>query len=202
MERVQPYGIQCLCEVPLTTARRRLGTLVFAWKQPSDYDTADLDFLRQVANQVGVAVENALAFQEIAALKDRLARENAYLEEEVRTEHNFGDIVGGSEALRRAMKEVETVAPTSSTVLIRGETGTGKELVARALHNLSPRQGHTFVKLERAAIPTGLLESELFGHEKGGLHGGREPESRAFRACGQRNLVPGRGRRHPCGAAA
>jgi formate hydrogenlyase transcriptional activator len=171
LERVEPYGIQCLCEVPLTTARRQLGTLVFAWKQPSAYDTADLDFLRQVANQVGVAVENALAFQEIAALKDRLARENAYLEEEVRTEHNFGDIVGGSEALRRALKEVETVAPTGSTVLIRGETGTGKELVARALHDLSPRQGRTFVKLNCAAIPTGLLESELFGHEKGAFTG-------------------------------
>jgi len=171
LERVQPYGIKCLCEVPLTTARRRLGALVFAWKQPSAYDTADLGFLQQVANQVGVAVENALAFQEIAALKDRLARENAYLEEEVRTEHNFGDIVGGSEALRRALKEVETVAPTGSTVLIRGETGTGKELVARALHDLSPRQGRTFVKLNCAAIPTGLLESELFGHEKGAFTG-------------------------------
>jgi len=178
LERVQPYGIQCLCEVPLTTARRRLGTLVFAWKQPSACYTADLDFLQQVANQVGVAVENALAFQaieaafrEIAALKDQLTKENAYLEEEVRTEHNFGDIVGGSEALLRVLKEVETVAPTGSTVLIRGETGTGKELVARALHNLSPRQGRTFVKLNCAAIPTGLLESELFGHEKGAFTG-------------------------------
>ncbi len=171
LERVQPYGIQCLCEVPLTTARRRLGTLVFAWTQPSACDTADLDFLQQVANQVGVAVENALAFQEIAALKDRLARENAYLEEEVRTEHNFGDIVGGSEALLRVLKEVETVAPTGSTVLIRGETGTGKELVAQALHDLSPRQSRTFVKLNCAAIPTGLLESELFGHEKGAFTG-------------------------------
>jgi len=178
MERAEPYGVQCMCGVPLTTARRRLGALMFSRKQQPAYESADLDFLQQVANQVAVAVENALAFQEIeaafreiAALKEQLARENAYLEEEVRTEHNFGDIVGGSEALVRVLKEVETVAPTGSTVLIRGQTGTGKELIARALHNLSPRQGHTFVKLNCAAIPTGLLESELFGHEKGAFTG-------------------------------
>jgi formate hydrogenlyase transcriptional activator len=155
----------------MTTARRRLGTLVFTCKQPSAYDTVNMDFLQQVANQVAVAVENALAFQEIEALKDKLAKENAYLEEEVRTEHNFGEVVGGSAPLRRVLKEVETVAPTDSTVLIRGETGTGKELIARALHELSPRRGRTFVKLNCAAIPTGLLESELFGHEKGAFTG-------------------------------
>jgi formate hydrogenlyase transcriptional activator len=178
LERVQPYGVQSCCWLPLTTARRRLGTLVFTCKQLSAYDTADLDFLHQVANQVAVAVENALAFQQIAAdfreiqaLKDKLARENAYLEEEVRAENNFGEIVGESAALRRVLKEVETVAPTNSTVLICGETGTGKELIARALHELSPRQGRTFVKLNCAAIPTGLLESELFGHEKGAFTG-------------------------------
>jgi formate hydrogenlyase transcriptional activator len=171
LERVQPYGVRSLCWVPLTTARRHLGTLVFACKQLAAYDTAGIGFLQQVASQVALAVENALAFQEIQALKDQLAKENAYLQEEVRTEHNFGDIVGGSEALRRALKDVETVAPTSSTVLVRGETGTGKELVARALHDLSPRQDRTFVKLNCAAIPTGLLESELFGHEKGAFTG-------------------------------
>jgi formate hydrogenlyase transcriptional activator len=128
-------------------------------------------FLQLVANQVAVAVENALAFEEIEALKDQLAKENAYLEEVVRTEHNFGEIVGDSAALRRILKEVETVAPTGSTVLIRGETGTGKELIARALHELSPRKGRTFVKLNCAAIPTGLLESELFGNEKGAFTG-------------------------------
>ena len=130
-----------------------------------------MGFLQLVANQVAVAVENALAFQEIEALKDKLAKENAYLEEEVRTEHNFGEIVGESAALRRVLKQVETVAPTDSTVLIRGETGTGKELIARALHELSPRRDRTFVKLNCAAIPTGLLESELFGHEKGAFTG-------------------------------
>jgi formate hydrogenlyase transcriptional activator len=171
LERVKQYGVQSCCWLPLTTARRRLGTLVFTSKQPCAYDTADVDFLQQIANQVAVAVENALAFQEIEALKDRLAKENAYLEQEARAEHNFGDIVGDSAPLRRVLKQVETVAPTSSTVLILGETGTGKELIARALHERSPRKGRTFVKLNCAAIPTGLLESELFGHEKGAFTG-------------------------------
>jgi formate hydrogenlyase transcriptional activator len=178
LERVQRYGPQSYCWLPLTTARRRLGALVFTSKQPSAYDAADVGFLQLVANQVAVAVENALAFQqidadlrEIAALKDRLAEEKAYLEEEARTEHHFGEVVGDSIALRRVLKQVETVAPTDSTVLIRGETGTGKELIARALHELSPRKGRTFVKLNCAAIPTGLLESELFGHERGAFTG-------------------------------
>jgi formate hydrogenlyase transcriptional activator len=170
-ERTQSYGVESACELPLTTARRRLGTLVFACKQPSAYDGADVGFLQLVANQVALAVETALAFQEIEALKDKLSKEKAYLEEEVRTEHHFGEIVGESLALHRVLKQVETVAPTDSTVLIRGETGTGKELVARALHDLSPRRERTFVKLNCAAIPTGLLESELFGHDKGAFTG-------------------------------
>ncbi len=178
LELVRPSGGRSCCQLPLTTARRRLGTLVFASRQPFSYDDADLGFLQLVANQVAVAVENALAFQEneaafreIQALKDQLAKEKAYLEDEVRTEHNFGEIVGKSAALRRVLKQVETVAPTDATVLVRGETGTGKELVARALHDLSPRRSRTFVKLNCAAIPTGLLESELFGHEKGAFTG-------------------------------
>jgi formate hydrogenlyase transcriptional activator len=159
--------INSLCDLPLTTARQRLGALAFGSRQTGAYDAADVDFLQLVANQVAVAVENALAFDEIEALKDKLQQEKVYLEEEARTEHHFGEIIGQSAALRRVLKGVETVAPTDSTVLIRGETGTGKELVARALHSLSPRRDRTFVKLNCAAIPTGLLESELFGHEKG-----------------------------------
>jgi formate hydrogenlyase transcriptional activator len=170
LERVKPYGVQSLCWLPLTTARRRLGALVFSCQQPSAYDVADVGFLQHVANQVAVAVENALAFQELTALKDRLAQEKAYLEEEISTE-NFKGMVAVSAALRGALKKVETVAPTDSTVLICGETGTGKERVARALHELSPRRERTFVKLNCAAIPTGLLESELFGHEKGAFTG-------------------------------
>ncbi len=171
LERMQPFGVQSYCWLPLTTAQRRLGALVFVCKQQSVYDTADVGFLQLVANQVAVAVDNALAFQEITALKDQLSKEKAYLEEEARTEHNFDDIVGGSPGLRRVLKQVETVAPTGSTVLICGETGTGKELIARALHDLSPRRERTFVKLNCEAIPTGLLESELFGHEKGAFTG-------------------------------
>jgi len=153
------------------TPGSRLGALAFACRQPSAYHTTDLGFLQVVADQVAVAVENALAFQEIESLKDKLSQEKAYLEEEVRTEHNFGEIVGESAALRRVLKEVETVAPTDSTVLIRGESGTGKELIARAVHDLSPRNERTFVNINCAAIPTGLLESELFGHEKGAFTG-------------------------------
>ncbi|HEV3261924.1 MAG TPA: sigma 54-interacting transcriptional regulator [Gemmataceae bacterium] len=170
-ERAKPYGVNSLCYLPLTTARRRLGVLTFACKQAGAYDTADVDFLQQVANQVAVAVENALAFDEIEALKDQLNQEKVYLEEEVRTAHNFGEVVGESATLRHVLKQVEAVAPTDATVLILGETGTGKELIARALHDLSPRRERTFVKLNCAAIPTGLLESELFGHEKGAFTG-------------------------------
>jgi formate hydrogenlyase transcriptional activator len=169
--RVERYGMQSGCWLPLTTARRRLGNLVFTSRQPGTYDKADLNFLQLVANQVAVAVDNALAFQEIEALKDKLAKEKAYLEEEVRTEHNFGDIIGESAVLRDVLMKVETVAPTDSTVMVCGETGTGKELIARAVHDLSPRKNRTFVKLNCAAIPTGLLESELFGHERGAFTG-------------------------------
>jgi formate hydrogenlyase transcriptional activator len=171
LEIVQRYGVQSYCWLPLTTARRRLGTLVFTSNEPSTYDEADLGFLQQAANQVAVAVENALAFEEIAALKDQLHKENLYLQEEVRSGHHFGEVIGESAALRRVLRQVETVAPTDATVLIRGETGTGKELVARALHDLSPRRERAFVKLNCAAIPTGLLESELFGHERGAFTG-------------------------------
>jgi formate hydrogenlyase transcriptional activator len=171
LERVQPLGANSVCILPLTTARQRLGTLVFASKEQAAYDDADLDFLKRLAKQVAVAFENALAFDYIERLKEKLETEKVYLEEEIRTDNNFEEIVGESVALRRVLKEVETVAPTDSTVLIHGETGTGKELIARALHQLSPSRERTFVKINCAAIPSGLLESELFGHEKGAFTG-------------------------------
>ncbi|HZV03459.1 MAG TPA: sigma 54-interacting transcriptional regulator [Gemmataceae bacterium] len=171
LEFVQSLGGNSICILPLTTVRHRLGILVFGSKEQAAYDNADLDFLQRLAKQVAVAFENALAFDRIEELKEKLEKERVYLEEEIRTDNNFEEIVGESVALRRVLKEVETVAPTESTVLIHGETGTGKELIARAVHQLSPSRQRTFVKLNCAAIPSGLLESELFGHEKGAFTG-------------------------------
>jgi formate hydrogenlyase transcriptional activator len=145
--------------------------LVLARLRDDAFSQADIEFLSQVANQVALAVENALAFREIRELKEQLAKEKLYLEDEIRAEMNFAQIIGNSASLRKSLKRVETVAPTDSTVLIYGETGTGKELIARAIHDLSPRRSKPFVKLNCAAIPTGLLESELFGHEKGAFTG-------------------------------
>jgi formate hydrogenlyase transcriptional activator len=171
MALLRENGIQSFCVVPLTTVQRRLGAMGFGSLQPRIYQESELAFMRQVAKQVAVAVDNALAYDNIAQLRDKLAKEKLYLEEEIQTDYNFEEIVGDSQALKRVLKAVQTVAVTDSTVLILGETGSGKELVARALHNLSDRRERTFVKLNCAAIPTGLLESELFGHEKGAFTG-------------------------------
>ena len=164
-------GVRSVVCMPLITHDRALGTLSLASLRDAAFQQGDVDLLVQVAGQVAIAVENALAFQEIAELKNKLAQEKLYLEDEIRSEMNFDEIVGECASLRALLKQVETVAPTDSTVLISGETGTGKELIARAIHNLSPRREHTFVKVNCAAIPTGLLESELFGHERGAFTG-------------------------------
>jgi formate hydrogenlyase transcriptional activator len=164
-------GLNSFCDVPLISKNRLLGVLAVARREENAFDNEEVAFLTQVANQVAIGVENALAYTQIADLKERLAQEKLYLEEEIRGEMDFEGIVGQSSALRHVLNLVETVAPSNSTVLLLGETGTGKELIARAIHDRSRRKDRTFVKLNCAAIPTGLLESELFGHERGAFTG-------------------------------
>ncbi len=164
-------GIESACLLPMSARGRRVGTIIVGRLRGEPFSDDDLAILAAAAGQIAFAVANALAFQEIAALRDKLALEKVYLEDELRNRYDFEEIVGDSPALKAVLAQVETVAPTSSAVLIRGETGTGKELIARAIHQLSPRKARTLVKMNCAAIPTGLLESELFGHERGAFTG-------------------------------
>jgi formate hydrogenlyase transcriptional activator len=164
-------GLQVICCIPLSNRGRTFGTLNLASRRTDVFSPEDIELVQQVAAQIAIAVENALAFKEIDALKDKLAEEKLYLEEEIRSAFNFEEIIGDSPAIRRALAQVELVAPAGTTVLILGETGTGKEVIARAVHNLSPRKERTFVKINCAAIPSGLLEAELFGHERGAFTG-------------------------------
>lgn len=168
---VPGMGIESLAHVPLNGREGIVGVLSLGSWRENAFSEDDLSFLGQIARQVAIAIENARKFGEVSELKNKLAQEKLYLEGEIRSELKFEEIVGKSEALRQVLQQVETVAPTDSTVLIYGETGTGKELIARAVHNLSARQANGFVKLNCAAIPTGLLESELFGHERGAFTG-------------------------------
>jgi formate hydrogenlyase transcriptional activator len=167
-------GFQSGCFLPLIAHGRPLGVLVVASSSQSTFPQSDADLLQPVANQIAIAVENVLGFTQIVDLANKLTEEKLYLEEEIRTEHNFEEIIGESDILKRVLQEVETVAATDATVLICGETGTGKELIARALHNLSSRRQRTLVRVNCGAIPTGLLESEMFGHEKGAFTGAIE----------------------------
>ena len=160
-------GIQSVCCLPLMTRRGKLGTLSIASADPTAFPPSDIDLLMQIATQVAIAVENALSYQEIAGIREQLAEEKRYLEDKIRLEHDLREIIGDSPAIKRTLQAIETVAPTDSTVLLRGETGTGKELLARAIHDLSPRRDRTFVRLSMAALPATLIESELFGYEKG-----------------------------------
>jgi formate hydrogenlyase transcriptional activator len=170
-DQVIAEGLKSTCLIPLVTHGRALGLLTIGRTAEPPFTPDDIEFLSQAAGQIAIAIENALAYHEISELKDKLTQEKLYLEEEIRSEMNFENIVGKSPALRHVLELVETVAPSDSTVLLLGETGTGKELIARAIHERSRRKGRTFVKLNCAAIPTGLLESELFGHEKGAFTG-------------------------------
>jgi formate hydrogenlyase transcriptional activator len=163
--------IEAFCCVPLITHSRCVGVLVVAHKDENAFSAGNLKIIDGIADQLAIGIENALAYQEIAQLKDRLASEKLYLEEEIRTDHNFGEIIGQSDALRDLLSQVEMVASSDSTALILGETGTGKELIARAIHQLSGRRDRALIKLNCPAIPLGLLESELFGHEKGAFTG-------------------------------
>jgi formate hydrogenlyase transcriptional activator len=164
-------GLQTICCIPLTKGGRSFGTLNLASRRTDVFSATDIELVQQVVAQIAIAVENALAFKQIDALKDKLAEEKLYLEEEIRNAFNFEEIVGESAAIRRVLAQVELVAPAGTTVLIQGETGTGKEVIARGVHNLSPRRERTFVKINCAAIPSGLLEAELFGHERGAFTG-------------------------------
>src|SRR5881628_1441740 len=164
-------SVKSACFIPLVSRGRALGDLMIVRKTEGTFTAEEVDFLSQAAGQIAIAIENALAYREISELKDKLAQEKLYLEEEIRSEMNFEQIVGSSAALKHVLQLVETVAASDSTVLLLGDTGTGKELIARAIHDRSRRKERTFVKLNCAAIPTGLLESELFGHEKGAFTG-------------------------------
>jgi formate hydrogenlyase transcriptional activator len=164
-------GMQSACWVPMVHRGETIGALAVASRLEGAFGQREAEMLTEIAGHVAMAVSNAVAFRQIADLRDKLRLEKQYLEDEINLENRFEDIVGESAGLRQVLKEIETVAPTDATVLIQGETGTGKELLARAIHRLSGRSEHTFIKLNCAAIPAGLLESELFGHEKGAFTG-------------------------------
>jgi formate hydrogenlyase transcriptional activator len=164
-------GLCCGCSIPLVTPNAILGTLELGRKRRQPFTEEDVELLVQVAHQIAIALENSLAYRELAEMKERLALEKSYLENDIRFDQNLGEMVGESPAFQAVLKSAQIVAPTDATTLILGETGTGKELVARAIHDWSGRSKHSFVKVNCAAIPSGLLESELFGHEKGAFTG-------------------------------
>jgi len=167
-------GVRSICVAPLIVAGKSIGTLNLASNRADEYSDADGELLQEVANQVALAVENMKAYEEISALHAKLEKENVYLKEEIRSEYNFREIVGNSAPLREVLEKIARVAPLDSTVLIYGETGTGKELIARAIHDRSNRKNQTLVKLNCSAISAGLVESELFGHMRGAFTGAFE----------------------------
>ncbi len=171
MDHLVRAGVKSGCWLPLNSHGNIIGTLLIGSRREAAITTADTAMLMQMARQIAAAIDGANVFRQLSEMSNRLREEKRYLEEELRTEYSFEEIVGESPSLKRVLKQVETLAPTDATALVLGDTGTGKELIARAIHHLSPRRDHTFVKLNCSAIPMGLLESELFGHEKGAFTG-------------------------------
>jgi formate hydrogenlyase transcriptional activator len=170
-QMLRAESIASVTALPLVGATGPIGAMVLGSRKENSFTQADMDLLSQVSSQISLAIDNALAYGRLSASRDHLEDQRVYLESEINSEYNFEDIVGRSSAFQKVLEQVTIVAPTDSTVLLHGETGTGKELIARAIHNLSSRRQRTFVRLNCAAIPSGLLESELFGHEKGAFTG-------------------------------
>ncbi len=164
-------GLGRMVNLPLLARGNCLGTLNIGSVASGEPDDETLEFLRQVAIQVAMAIENVQAYEQLTQLSQQLAKLNAYLTEEIKQECNFGLLVGKSEILGKVLAQIQAVAATSTTVLVMGETGTGKELVARAIHENSLRRNKPFVRLNCATLPSGLVESELFGHERGAFTG-------------------------------
>jgi formate hydrogenlyase transcriptional activator len=191
-EVASPEGIRFGCAVPLFCSNKALGTLSVGRREPPPFTERDLELLVQLSSQVAIALANSMAWEQINELKNQLSREKVYLEDEIRSEMHFREIVGKTKSLREILQQVEVVAPTDSTVLIYGETGTGKEAIARAIHDLSARKAKAFVKLNCAALPTSLMESELFGHEMGSFTGAIAQRIGRFELGERRQRVSGR----------
>jgi formate hydrogenlyase transcriptional activator len=170
-ERAYGHGFRSLCALPVTVRGRRIGAITVGSLAKNQYTDGDAEFLMEIANQIGIAVDNMRSHEETQALRARFEAEAVYLQEEIKTEHNFEEIIGQSAPVRRLLRNLEQVAPTEATVLIQGETGTGKELLARAVHDRSRRKDRPLVKVNCGSIPAGLVESELFGHERGAFTG-------------------------------
>ena len=181
-------GLESMLVTALRMANRPLGVITLGSKRARHFRHQDLDLLGQIATQISLALDNAIAYEKLNASRDQIEEERLYLETELRAEYNFENIVGRSPSLIKVLQQIQIVAPTDSTVLLHGETGTGKELIARAIHSLSSRKSRTFVRLNCAAIPSGLVESELFGHEKGAFTGALMQKKGRFEIADQGTL--------------